>query len=117
MVTFTIHVHILPAHRFFSNGGYLVECLQDRNAVFPAAADIVDLTATRVLEKRVNESCNVERMDVVSYLLTLVTVYLVQPAILVAFHEITEKTVQFNAAVIGTCKTASPQTAGAHAEV
>jgi len=56
-------------------------------------------------------------MDVVAHLFAFVAKNLVEAAFDVAFDEVTQKAVEFHAAVVRTGQTAAAQTAGFHAEI
>src|SRR5262245_10731722 len=91
MVAFAVLVEIFPLRRLSSQGLTQLKRFQDRNAVLAAAADIVDLTGTRILAKRFDESGYVKRMNVVTHLFSFVAVYLIDASHDVALNEITKE--------------------------
>jgi len=56
-------------------------------------------------------------VDVVPDLLTLVSVHVVGLALEIAFHEVGEKAVEFDPAMVGAGETTSAEAAGFHSEV
>src|ERR1022692_2690628 len=100
VVALPVLLDVLVAHFTAGQLGDTVECLEDRDAIGPATADIVDLAAARPLPELVDEPRDIERVDVIANLLALVAKYLVGAALDVALDEVAQKTMQFHAAVV-----------------
>src|SRR5262249_11939068 len=77
-----------------------LEGLENGDAVRAATADVVDLAATWIFEKGMNEAGHVEGVNIVSHLFALVTKDLVGAPFDIAFDEVAEKPVQLDAAVV-----------------
>jgi hypothetical protein len=87
------------------------------SAVGLAAAEVVDLAGARGGDEGGHEAGDVEGVDVVAHLLALVAEDLVLAALEIAFHEVAEEAVEFDAAVIGAGEAAAAQRAGGQVEV
>ena len=104
--------HFLAREFFDSSKGF-----HDGAAVAAAAAEVIDLARARFFKKRSDEVGYIERVDVVPDLLALVSVDVVGLALEIAFHEVGEKAVELDPAVVGSSETTSAEAAGFHPEV
>jgi len=104
--------HLLARQFFDSDKGF-----QDGATVSSASAEIVDLARPGFFKKCGDKAGHIERVDVVPDLLTLVSVHIVGLALEIAFHEIGEKAVEFDPAVIGPGETTTTEATGFHSEV
>ena len=68
-----------------------LECLQHRTGVIFPASKIVNLTTARIIIKSLNETRNIERMNIVPHLLPLITINVIKPLFDIAFNQVTEK--------------------------
>src|SRR6188768_4282292 len=91
--------------------------LEDTAGISLAAAEVIDLAAARGIGKRLDEPRDVQAVDVVANLLAFVTEDLVLAALEVAAHQVAEKAVQFDAAVIGAGHATATQATRRHAEI
>src|SRR5262249_55926549 len=82
-----------------------------------STTDIVDLAATRVFEEGMNESSYVQGVDVVADLLAFVAVDFVGASLHVAFDEIAQEPVQFDATMVGAGETSPAQATRLHAKI
>ena len=117
VVAFAIPVDVfenllLAAYR----GGHL-EGFQNADAVFPAAAQIIDLAHPWRLPEFLDKPRDVVAVDVVADLLALVAEDPVEAPLDVATHQVAKKAMQLDPAVVGTRQAAATQAAGLHAEV
>jgi hypothetical protein len=71
--------HFLPAELFCS-----IKRLENGNRVLASTSDVVDLAAPRIAPELKDEASNVERMDIVSNLFSLIPKHLVFPAFHIA---------------------------------
>lgn len=117
VVAFAVFVDVFPAHGFAGEGCDFVEGFEDGDAVGPAPADVVDLSAAWVFEEGVHEADDVEAVDVVADLFALVAEDVVLAFGEVALDEVAEEAVEFDAAVVGAGEAAAAEGAGFHAEV
>jgi len=117
VIPFPILIQILICHFAPREGFDSLKGFEDRDAIVAPAADIVDLTATGILPKPMNESGDVEGVNVVSDLFAFIAVYSVRAPLQVAFDEVTEKSVELDAAVVGPGQTAATQHAAFKSEV
>jgi hypothetical protein len=77
VVAFTIVLHILPLHLLSTEDGEAVEGFENGNAIATPTANIVNLPATWILIKCMNEAGHIIGVDIVSKLLTFVSINLV----------------------------------------
>lgn len=117
VVAGAVLIHVFVIHFLAAQRRRVFKRFENGNAVGTAAADVIDLAATRILVEGMNEARDVERMDVVANLLAFVTKNFVETAFDVAFDEVAQEAVQLHAAVIRTGETTAAQTAGLHAKV
>lgn len=108
MVAFAVLVHILKLHLFSAQRCHPVEGFQNRATVVSPSSNVVHFAASRIFREGVNEPGNVEGMDVVPHLLSFVPENLVGSAFDIAFDQVTEKSVQLDAAMIWAGQTAAP---------
>lgn len=117
MVADPVMVHIGINLLLTAEALHQLKRLQYRAGIPFPAAQIIDLTATRSLEESMNEARHVFRMDIIPHLLSLVAEDIVFSPFKIAFHQITQKAVQFYARVIRAGEAPAAQTAGGHAKV
>ena len=70
-------IEVFIFHRLSRDIARQLECLQDRDRIGPTAADVVNLGYPGLLDKGLDETRNVETMNVVADLLSLVAENLV----------------------------------------
>src|SRR5437867_1427728 len=117
VVSDAVLIDVPPLHRPACNFFDYSERLQDRASILFAAAEIINFRCARLFPKLEYETGHVLGMNIVAELLTFVAEDLVLTSLEIAFGQITQKPVQFNTGVIGSCQTASAQTAGWHVVV
>jgi hypothetical protein len=117
VVTFPILVDVLVSHRFPRNPFDEFERLDDRNRVVAAAAQVVNLTDLRALNKPVHETCHIEGVNVVADLFTFVTKNLIGPALEIALDEVAEKPMHLDSGMVRPGQTAAAQAAGRHMKI
>jgi len=117
MVAFPVLVHRRDLHLPAEALLRAIDGLEDRNAVGPPPAEVVDLARTRILEEGMEQAADVLRMDVVSNLLPLVAVDPVLAALGAGSHHVREKAVELRCTVGCTGKAPPAEAGGAHAEV
>src|SRR5687767_7465130 len=83
--------------------------LEYRAGIVAAAAEVVDLTRTRRLGERGDETGDIERVDVVAHLLALVAEHGVRTRLDVALDQVRQEAVQLNPGVIRSGQTAAAQ--------
>src|ERR1700730_3642492 len=110
-------IHITPVHRAVGDSLSTSKRFENRAGVSLAAAQVVHLGHAWRLPELEHEACDILRVDIIPYLLSLVTIDLIFPSLDVAFDEITQKTVQLDARVIRSGETPTPQAAGRHIKV
>jgi hypothetical protein len=108
-----VSVNLFFAAEFCGEG----EGFQYRAGVTFSAADIVNFTHAGGCEELFDEPADVEGMDVVADLFAHVAKNFVFAAFKVAFDEVTEEAVEFDAAVVGAGEAAAAEAAGGHGEV
>ena len=117
MIPFPVFVDISGEHflarEFFDSG----KGFQNGATVGAATAEIIDLRRARFLEKCSDKARYIQRVDVVPNLLALVPVHVVGLALEIAFHEVGEKAVKFDPAMVGAGETTAAEAAGFHSEV
>lgn len=72
MITFAILVDIFIQHLPARNSFDHVERLINRAAVSTSASEVVHLTASWVLDERMDESCDIQGMNIVSNLFSFI---------------------------------------------
>lgn len=92
-----ISPHLLLSGRQFSHG----ERLKDRARIVSSAAQIVDLTRTRIPGKGQHEPGDIFRVNVIADLFTLVAENLVFLVGEIAADQVTQESMQFDSGVIG----------------
>jgi hypothetical protein len=100
MITDTVFVHIGEGLCFAGEAFRDFEGLEDRTGIRFAAAKVVDLALARSGDECCHESRDIERVDVVADLFAFVTKDSVFVAFEIAFYEIAEETVEFDARVV-----------------
>ncbi|MEN9470630.1 MAG: hypothetical protein RL630_2363, partial [Verrucomicrobiota bacterium] len=100
MVTDTVFVHIGEGLCFAGEAFRDFEGFEDRAGICFATAEVVDLALARSGDEGSHESGDIERVDVVADLFAFVTKDSVFAALEVAFHEIAEETMEFDARVV-----------------
>ena len=78
------------------------ERFEDGGAVGLAATEVVNLASLRCGHKRGHETGDVEGVDIIANLFTLVSKDLILPSFQVAFDEIGQKAVQLDAGMVRT---------------
>ena len=96
MISLAILLHIFMQHCLPRNSLNHVEGLINGAAIPPAASQIVDFATSWALNERVNESCHIKRVNVVSHLLPFISKDAVFLPFQVAFDEIAEKPMQLH---------------------
>ena len=91
VVAFAILVDIFEPHLPTGQDFCTIEGFKDARTVGSAAADIVDLAATRFLNESVDKTGNVDGVDVVADLLTRVAIYLVEATFHIALDEVAQE--------------------------
>jgi len=104
--------HFLARQFFYPGKGF-----QDGAAIGTASSEIVDLARAGLFKKCGDKAGHIVRVDVVPDLLALVSVHVVGLALEIAFHEVGEKAVELDPAVVGPGETPPPKAAGFHSEV
>jgi hypothetical protein len=117
MIPFPVFVdisgeHFLAREFFDSSKGF-----QNGATVGAATAEIIDLRRARFLKKCGDKVGYIQRVDVIPDLLALVSVHVVRLALEIAFHEVGEKAVELDAAVVGSGEAATTEAAGFHSKV
>ena len=108
-----VSVNLFFAAEFCGEG----ESFQYRTGVTFPAAHIVNFTHAGGCEELFDESADVEGMDVVADLLARVAENFVFAAFKVAFDEVAEEAVEFDATVVGAGEAAAAEAAGGHGEI
>src|SRR5438093_2232694 len=103
---------VRPLHRPPGDFFDASECFDDGTGVRLSSAKVINLPCTGGLPELENETGHILGMDVVANLLTLVAENLVVAALQIAFNQIAQKTMQFDARLVWPCQTASAQTTG-----
>ena len=117
MIPFPVFVdisgeHFLAREFFDPSKGF-----QNGAAVGAATAEIIDLARAWFFKKRGDKACYIQRVDIVTNLLALVSVHVVGLALEIAFHEVGEKSVELDPAVVGAGETTAAEAAGFHSKV
>ena len=117
MIPFPVFVdvggeHFLAREFFDSSKGF-----QNGATVGAATAEIIDLRRARFFKKCGDKTGNIQRVDIVTDLLALVSVHVVGLALEIAFYEVGEKAVEFDSAMVGPGEATSAEAAGFHSEV
>ena len=117
VVPFPVFIHVGGEHflsrQFFDSG----KSLQNGAAVGTASTQVIDLARARFFKKCGDKASYIQRVDIVPNLLALVSVHVVGLALEIAFHEVGEKAVELDPAVIGPSETPPAEAAGFHSEV
>ena len=101
MVAFAVLVGVGVLHFFVGIPGDEVKCFEDGATVVFAAAEVIDFAASGRLDKGPHETGDVEGVDIVADLFAFVTEDGVCAAFHVAFDQVAQEAVEFNAAVFG----------------
>ena len=101
------------ACKFFSD----LEGLEDGGAVGFAAAEMVDFAGARGRDEGGHEAGDVEGVDIVADLFSFVAEDAVFAALKIAFHEVAEETVEFDARVVGAGEAVAAEGAGGEIKV
>ena len=112
-VFFQVREHLLFAAKLLGD----LECFQDRAGVPLSSPDIVNLGHPGRFNEFPDEAGDVLTVDVVTYLLAFVSKDLVFAAFEIAFDEVGEEPMKFDAGVIGAGEASAAQAAGRHAEI
>ena len=104
--------HFLAREFFDSSKGF-----KNGAAVASASAEIIDLARAWFFKKCSDKASDIERVDVVPDLLALVSVHVVGLALEIAFHEVGEKAVELDSAMVGAGETTATEAAGFHSKV
>ena len=88
MIAFTILIDILVLHLLPRNSLNHVEGLKNGATIPAASAQIVHFAASRILNEGVNESRDIKRVNIVSYLFSFISKDAVLLALQIAFDEI-----------------------------
>ena len=112
MIPFPVFVDISGEHflarEFFDSG----KGFQDGAAVGATSAQVIDLTQARSFKKCGDKTGHIQRVDIVPNLLALISVHVVGLALEIAFHEVGEKAVELDPAVVGAGETTAAEAAG-----
>src|SRR5262245_40614520 len=114
MVAFAVLVDIFEYLFLAADGGGHLESFQDADAVVPPAAQIVSLAQSWGFPEFLDEAGDIVGVDIVADLLSLVAEDSVEASLDVAADQVAQKTVQLDAAVVGTGQAAATQAAGLH---
>ena len=90
---------------------------KDRTTVFPPAADIINFPAAGFTVKRVKGRDQIKAVDIIAYLLSLITedsVFLTGDG---AFHQVRQRSVQHRAGMIWPGQAPAAETGGVHLEI
>src|SRR6516165_2608720 len=117
VITVSARTYIFVLHRFARNFAYGLERLQDRNRVLSSAPDVVNFCRAGSRDEAFDEPSDIEAMDVIANLLSLVTENTVRAPFKVALYQITQETVELDSAVIWPRQTSAAQTTRGHSEV
>ena len=117
VVAFAVLIHILELHLFAADGSRDFKGFEDGDAVFPAAAKVVNLPTPGGVAKRLDETSDVMGVDVVPDLLALVAKNLVETPLQVALHQVAEKAVELDPTMVGAGEATAAQAAGLHAKI
>ena len=117
MISFPVFIdisgeHFLAREFFDSSKGF-----QNGATVGAATAEIIDLRRARFLKKCGDKVGYIQRVDVVPDLLALVSVHVVGLALEIAFHEVGEKAVELDSAMVRAGETTAAEAAGFHSKV
>ena len=104
--------HFLSRQFFDSGKGF-----QDGAAIGTASAQVINLARAWFFKKCGDKAGHIVRVDVVPDLLALVSVHVVGLALEIAFHEVGEKAVELDPAMVGPGEATSAEAAGFHSEV
>src|SRR5580693_8463651 len=96
-------IQILVLHPASAQSSDSLESFKYGNAIRAPTTDVVDLSAARYLRKSMNESRNIERMDIISHLLSLVSVDLVDALLQMAADQIAQESMEFHSAMVWSC--------------
>ncbi len=117
VVADAVFVEILEDLRLASDAFGDGEGFEDGAGVGTAAPDVVDFGDAGCTDEGGDELGDVVGVDVVADLLPFVAEDFVFPAFEVALHEVGQKAMQFDPAVVGTGEAAAAQAAGGHSEI
>src|SRR5262245_32902464 len=84
-------IHIFVLHRFARDFAYGLERFEDRNGVLSSASDVVNFCRAGSRDEAFDESSNIEAMNVVADLLSLVAENTVRPLFEIALYQITQE--------------------------
>src|SRR5437867_562446 len=93
VITLAVPIDVLPLHELTADGGDALERLEDRDAVPAAAAEVIDFSYTWAGKEGVDESSDVQRVNVVADLLALVAINPVKTSLDVALDEVAQEPV------------------------
>src|SRR4051812_27135635 len=96
-----IRVTLRLVGKFFGD----LESFQNRARIGLAAPEVVNLARPRRADERRHEARDVQGMNVVAHLFSFVPENLVFPPFEIAFHEVAQKAVELDTAVIRTGET------------
>jgi len=117
MIPFPVFINVGGEHflarEFFDSG----KGFQDGAAVGSASAEIIDFARAWLFKKCGDKARYIQRVDVVSDLLALISVDVVGLAHEIAFHEVGEKAVELDPAMVGAGVSTSAEAAGFHSKV
>ncbi len=92
MISFAILLHIFMQHCLPRNSLNHVEGLKDGAAIPAATAQIIHFSASWAPDERVNESRDIERVNIVPHLFSFISKDAVLLALQIALYEIAQKT-------------------------
>ncbi len=107
VIAFAVLVHILELHFLAADGSCNFKGFQYRDAVLPAAPEIVNLAAAGGFAELHDEPCHIMRVDVVPHLLALVAKDLIQAPFEIALHQATEEAMRLHTTVVWPRQAAS----------
>src|SRR5262245_39839656 len=79
-------IYILVLHRHARDFAYRVEVFKDRNLVLSSTPDVANFCRARGRDKAFDESGDIDAMNVIANLLSLITKNTVHPPFEVALH-------------------------------
>lgn len=117
MVTNPVYFAILKFHRNTTYSRNNIKCFQNRAGIFFATTKIIYFRNPGRIYKRLNKTGNVNRMNIISYLFSLISINNIFFFFQIAFNQITKKTMQLYARVARTGETAASKNGSWHIKI
>ena len=117
MVTNSVLVDVLENLFFTGEAFGGLKRFEDRARILFASSEVVDFCYARSFYKFPNESGDIFAVDIVTYLFPFVAKYLVFAGFEIAFDEVAQEPMDFDAGVVGTGEATTTQAAGRHVEI